>query len=278
MWTKTAAQLNAVFGDRYVQDDWAPDLIKYNEKYYITGTVGLNDYTNSYNKTYYRTIVIFEADSPLGEYKLISKKNTAKETAPLAKNKNGRVTPKYGSELGGITTAGWDSIDSTIYVENGTPYLLWSDEWTNYSGNGNKGNYYYAKLTDDLSMLAETPKLMFTPSSFVSAHKTTDSVWLHKTKAGDLLAIYTSFDNDDNYCVHYARSSNDSVSGSWTYVGALYDKTNANLALIAPDTGEKPSVGMQMCLKLLTDNFIYLCICIRTIRTVQVRAGGAVRR
>lgn len=270
---KSVIDLSATFGDRYVQDDWAPDLIKFNGKYYITGTVGLNDYTNSYNKTFYRTIVIFEADSPLGEYRLISKKNTAKDTAIWAKNRNGRVAPKYGTELGGITTAGWDSIDSTIYIENGMPYLLWSDEWTNYSGNGSKGNYYYAKLTDDLSMLAETPKLMFTPSSFVSAHKTTDSVWVHKTKAGDLLALYTSYDSNGNYCVHYARSSNDLITGSWSYVGVLYDKTNPDLALIAPNTGEV-AVGGHANIFETVDGQLYLSLHLHQNDSDGVSTGG----
>ena len=270
---KSVIDLKATFGDRYVQDDWAPDLIKFNGKYYITGTVGLNDYTNSYNKTFYRTIVIFEADSPLGEYRLISKKNTAKDTAIWAKNRNGRVAPKYGTELGGITTAEWDSIDSTIYVENGVPYLLWSDEWTNYSGNGNIGNYYYARLTDDLSMLAETPKLLFTPSSFVSAHRTTDSVWVHKTKAGDLLAIYTSYDSNGNYCVHSARSSNDLITGSWSYVGVLYDKTNPDLALIAPNTGEV-AVGGHANIFETVDGQLYLSLHLHQNDSDGVSTGG----
>ncbi|MGN1052161.1 MAG: family 43 glycosylhydrolase [Candidatus Scatosoma sp.] len=258
-WTLTqAVDLKTVFGSRYKEGyAWAPDLIKFGGKYYIVGTVGLTDYTGKNCDGFYRTTVIFRADSPTGPYTLISKKNTAKETAL----NNGLITPVYGTDLGGITAAAWCSIDATIYAEGNTAYLVWSDEHTNYSSG--TGNYYYAKLSSDLSCLAEKPKLLFKPSSWVSAHKTTDSVWIHKAENGELLALYTTFDAKKNYCVHYARSSATSIananSSTWSYAGVLYSKTDDGYNITCAGHNYK-SVGGHANLFKTIDGQLYMVL------------------
>ena len=270
-WTYHAVvNLNEVFGSTYVSGThWAPDLIRIGNKYYLTGTIGLTGYSTYYG-TQYATIVIFESDSPTGTYKLISRQNNAVGNS----SNKGLVAPSYGTALGGITPQGWNSIDSTIYVENGVPYLLWSDEWNNYSNKA--GNYYYAKLSDDLSMLAETPKLLFTPSKFNSAHGTTDAVWLHKAASGDLLAVYTSYDSKSNYCVHYARSSNGLISGSWSYVGELYSKTTEGLYLNCanPNHNYTASVGGHANTFKTIDGQIYLILHLHMNNNDGVGTGG----
>lgn len=235
----TVVDLSAVFGDLFVSGTgWAPDLIEVGGKYYLVGNVRLTDYDNTsgYYDDSYMAIVIFEADTPIGPYKLISKQNTAQNKTTgfwiWKEDAQGQVTPVYGTKLGGITTAGWNAIDGTIFVDGNDVYLLWSDEWTNYSDY--TGRYYYAKLSDDLSELTEKPKPLFTPASWVSAHKTTDAVWLHKAENGDLLALYSSYESDGSYCVHYARSSNGEIDGTWSYVGVLYSTLSDSTSIVDP--------------------------------------------
>lgn len=105
---------------------WAPEIHKYNDKYYLFGTIKLK---NRCRGTY-----IFSSSSPLGEY------------TPLNKD---ALTPKD-----------WESLDGTLVVDNGIPYLVFCHEWLQVKD----GEIAIVKLTNDLSNSIGNPKILFKAS------------------------------------------------------------------------------------------------------------------
>lgn len=263
----TAVDLKTVFGDRYVGCNFAPDLFRFNGKYYIIGSARLTDYEcttkNGYEaingKYYYMTTLIFVADSPLGEYALLSRKCTTKVWTG--------VNLSYSSDKGGITPATQNCIDASLYVENGVPYLVYSDEWCNYKL-GVGGGYSYARLETDgngnlTGKITGAPKSMFKIKTLDSeSNGTTDAIWMHKTQSGELLAVYTTFDSA-GYCVNYARASGTSITNStWTKAGILYSKAvdGYNINCSNPSHGNVASVGGHANLFRTIDGQLYLVL------------------
>lgn len=72
---------------------WAPECHYYNGKYYLLASYGSAS-------TGHRGTSVFRSSSPLGPFEEIS---------------DGHITPH-----------GWDSIDGTLYVEDGVPYMVLS--------------------------------------------------------------------------------------------------------------------------------------------------------
>jgi GH43 family beta-xylosidase len=103
---------------------WAPEVHKYNGKYYLFGTM--------YSKERGRATQIFVSDKPLGKY------------VPLSKE--------------GITPKKWFSLDGTLYVDKKTPYIFFCHEWLQVTN----GEIYIQELKKDLSDTIGEPKLLFT--------------------------------------------------------------------------------------------------------------------
>ena len=163
---------------------WAPEVHKYNGNYYM-----LASYFSS--KTGHRGSSILKSASPLGPFKEIS---------------DGHVTPHDR-----------DSIDATLYVDNdGTPWLVFVDEWT--CTDDGIGRMDVAKLSDDLTHIVIEPKEIFradTPNW--TDHRVTDGCFLHTTRGGKLLMIWSNFDNDQNYCVGIAHAKDGTPDGEWVH-------------------------------------------------------------
>lgn len=103
---------------------WAPEMHKYKGKYYLIVSAFRNDLG--------RGSIIFMSDKLDGNFKML--------------------TGRY------ITPAGWGCLDATLFVQNGVPYLCFSNEWTTpICGNGD-GSLYMAQLSDDLTELVGKPK------------------------------------------------------------------------------------------------------------------------
>lgn len=170
---------------------WAPEVHRYAGAYYMITT-----YHSS--ATGHRGCTILKADSPEGPFREIS---------------NGQITPHD-----------WDAIDGTLYVdEAGQPWLVFVHEWT--STEDKIGRMAAAKLSSDLTALISEPIELFGARDAAWAtNGVTDGCYMYKTAAGDLLMIWSNWD-DCGYCVGIARSSNGRLDGKWTHDTArLYSK------------------------------------------------------
>ena len=106
---------------------WAPELHKYNDKYYLLVSLKSDDKC--------RGTQIFISDTPDGNF------------IPLTEEP---VTPRY-----------WECLDGTLYVENNVPYMIFCHEWLQVDD----GEICVIKLSEDLKEMVGEPKLLFKGSS-----------------------------------------------------------------------------------------------------------------
>ncbi len=161
---------------------WAPEVHFYNGAYYMFTT-----YHKASND--HRGCVIMRSETPEG---------------PFEKWSEGHVTPED-----------WDCIDGTLYVDpEGQPWMVFVHEWT--CTPDNVGRMAVAKLSPDLKELISEPVDIFRADETGWATGTiTDGPWLYTTKNGDLLMIWSNFD-EAGYGVGIARSSNGKINGKWS--------------------------------------------------------------
>lgn len=178
---------------------WAPEVHKYNGKYYLFATInsdivwkkrkeGWADYT-------WRGTQIFHADSPEGPFRPFSKFVT--------------------------TPTDWMALDGTLWIEDGKPYMVFCHEWVQTED----GTMEAVELRPDLSAMADRPQTLFNgsapdwstgiePSPGSPKGYITDGCFLYRTKTGKLLMIWSSFSNGD-YAIGIAESVTGSVKGPW---------------------------------------------------------------
>ncbi len=171
----------------YADNPWAPEVHKYNGKYYMFTT-----YKSAV--TGKRGSVIMHADNPEGPFKTIT---------------NGQITP-----------SDWDCIDGTLHVdEAGDPWLIFVREWV--SAPGNIGTMAIARLSDDLTRLISEPVEIFKANEpDWAAHTVTDGCWTYKTESGELLMLWSNF-TSNGYCVAVAKSDNGKIDGNWSHCERL---------------------------------------------------------
>ena len=109
---------------------WAPEVYAYDGAYYMFATFTQEGTTNQ------QGTAVLKASSPVG---------------PFAPWSDGPITP-----------AGHSCLDGTLYIENGTPYLVYAHEWQcacrNYSGTGTMN---YVQLSADLKTTVGDAKEWF---------------------------------------------------------------------------------------------------------------------
>jgi hypothetical protein len=160
---------------------WAPEVHKYDGAYYMFTTYHKVDNDH-------RGCVIYRSETPEGPFEMWS---------------DGHVTP-----------SDWDCIDGTLYVDDsGQPWMVFVHEWTGTPDN--IGRMSIAKLSPDLKKFISEPKDIFSATEAKWATGTiTDGPWLYRTRGGDLLMIWSNFD-EAGYAVGIARSSNGKIDGKW---------------------------------------------------------------
>lgn len=187
---------------------WAPEVHSYRGKYYLMGTLHnsksplpyedeekLPVYNGRKAKPHMRGTQIFVADSPEGPFKPVS---------------NGPAPPP------GLMT-----LDGTLYVENGVPYMVYAHEWIQVLD----GTMEAVALTKDLAKRAGEPFLLFKASEAPwvqnQPKKTdgqptyvTDGPCLYRTKNGKLVMLWSSY-RDGLYVETIAYSTSGKLRGPW---------------------------------------------------------------
>ncbi|MDY3761220.1 MAG: family 43 glycosylhydrolase [Eubacteriales bacterium] len=174
----------------YEKDCWAPEVYKYNGSYYMITTYNSSERGSSDGEHKYdgRGTVILRAEDPEG---------------PFTKWSDGQITPDT-----------WDCIDGTLYIDDeGQPWLYFVHEWTSTDGEG--GKFSCAKLSSDLKTLISEPKDVF------NAGGVTDGCFIYTAANGDLLSLWSTYDDDYGYCVNVIRSKN-GIDGDWLFDSMLY--------------------------------------------------------
>jgi len=172
--------------------NWAPEVHKYNGKYYMFATFTQE---NELKGTY-----ILRSDSPLG---------------PFVPHSRGAVTP-----------TDWACLDGTLYISrDGRPYVVFCHEHTQIVD----GTICYAPLSDDLSERIGEPVTLFAASScpYAHVHKrtghfVTDGPFLYRTGTGALLMIWSSFIHDQ-YAEMLVRFRDGEIGPELTHLPPVID-------------------------------------------------------
>ncbi len=172
--------------DDYKKCNWAPEVHKYNGKYYMFTTYTPKETLNPYEN---HGCIIMESDSPEGPFKMIT---------------DGWITPEE-----------WDCIDGTLYVDpDGQPWMVFVHEHTSLEGNG---AFAAAKLSEDFTHFISEPIELFRarePEWAIGG--ITDGCFMYTTKDGQLLMLWSNND-EAGYCLAVARSKSGKLDGEWTH-------------------------------------------------------------
>lgn len=175
---------------------WAPEMHAYRGKYYLFLTF---DSTHRFPEQWRnwlprvkRASQVLVADSPLG---------------PFQPFRNEPTLP-----------ADMMTLDGTLWVEDGVPYMVFCHEWVQIKD----GTVALIRLTDDLSATVGEPTHLFHGSDAPWSQKSpqygchvTDGPWLYRTRGGRLLLLWSS-GSATGYAVGIATSASGRLAGPWT--------------------------------------------------------------
>ena len=200
-------------------DYWAPEVHKYtnpdtNETaYYMFATFRGNQETS----TRLRGTAILKADSPLGPFKEWS------------------VDSGDSSIFGPVTPATQQCLDGTLYIEDGTPYMIYCYEYTDSSAGG-VGGMYYIQLSNDLKQAVSEPVEMFNAQDIMDYGFFDENNWkdsyvtdgpeIYQASDGSLFLLWSTFymksgQTKEQYLQLQVKSDTGKLVGAeW-----LYDET-----------------------------------------------------
>ncbi len=223
-------------GNADIKSVWAPEMHNYKDKYYLFVTLTYGRTlpekkpveTGHWPVMHIRGIHIFQSDNPLGPFE------------PL---KSISFTPEN-----------WMALDGTLFVEKGTPYMVFCHEWVQTID----GTIYYVQLKDYLSGTIGQPLTMFKASSAPGASqspmsgKVTDGCFLYRSPRSDkLFMIWSTNIPGKGYCVVLAHSESGSICGPWKQQKLMYTENGGHgmlfksfegrliMALHQPNSGNK---------------------------------------
>jgi len=176
------------------RDFWAPEVYGYNGKYYLFGSCIAEGRM--------RATHVFVCDTPDGDF------------VPVSKD------PQTPME--------WMCLDGTLWIENGSPYMVFCHEWSQI----NIGTICAVPLSDDLSApigepihlftATDDPDVALTPRKSGAMGAITDGPFLY-TEDGKLRMIWSSKVEGGRYAVLLAESESGSVKGPWKHFGSRFD-------------------------------------------------------
>jgi hypothetical protein len=181
--------------DAEIRGIWAPELHAYRGKYYLfltfnTSTQHSEQWRNWLPRVK-RASSILVADSPLGPFETFSDKPTLPEDMM--------------------------TLDGTLWVEDGVPWMIYCHEWVQIV----VGTMAKIRLADDLSATVGEPTRLFFANDAPWAKRNdeygsyvTDGPWLHRSKSGKLLMLWSGF-GEGGYTVAVAESRSGTLAGPW---------------------------------------------------------------
>lgn len=187
------------------KDFWAPEVHRYNGKYYLFGSCK--------SDVKHRGTHVFVCDTPDGDF------------VPLSDEP--------------ATPSDWECLDGTLFVENGVPYMVFSHEWTQIQN----GEICALRLSDDLKHAIGEPIVLFTATDDPSVTEVkqgsdcyvTDGPFLYREE-GRITMIWSSISNG-RYVVLKSRS--DTLLGKWEHIGSQFDFDGGHAMIFERLDGER---------------------------------------
>ncbi|MFP4281212.1 MAG: glycoside hydrolase family 43 protein [Verrucomicrobiota bacterium] len=182
------------WGGAEMRGIWAPEMHLYEGRYYLFLTFNtdteLCEQWHNWRPRVRRGSQILVGDSPLGPFKPFADEPTL---------------PKE-----------WMTLDGTLYVEDGTPYMVYCHEWVQIVN----GTVEYVELAPDLSRRVSDPTRLFYGNDAPWSERQPEGCWVtdgpsfHRSKSGKLFMIWSSF-GAGGYTVGLAISDSGKLAGPW---------------------------------------------------------------
>lgn len=169
------------------EEIWAPEMHRLGERYYLFASFN--------GRAGGRGTQILRADSPDGPFEVFGPDaNTPPEQRCL---------------------------DGTPWVDrDGTPWLVYCHEWVQLGDGAMRAvrmkQDWSARVGEPLELFRASQAPWVTHLDSAPTNFVTDGPWLHRTKSGRLLMLWSSF-GKDGYTLGLARSDDGYVDGRWTH-------------------------------------------------------------
>ena len=192
-------------------DLWAPELHKYKDKYYLIVSL--------YEQEKGRGSMIFVSERPDRGF------------VPL--------TGEY------ITPAGWGCLDATLFVQNGVPYLYFSNEWITPITNDGDGALFVARLSSDLKRIVSAPKKIVSGKYCgISTRKVigpyegyvAEGPFVYQEKT-DIVLLWSTF-TETGYSIVQSRSKT-GVFGEYIFEKFLFTEDGGHCMVFETFNGER---------------------------------------
>lgn len=217
---------------------WAPEVHKHNGAYYL-----------------FVTLTEDRAARPVAPVDPAHAKMAAPRGTWIFKASSPKG-PFLPVKMGPVPPADWMTLDGTLYVENGQPYMVFCREWIQVGD----GQMCYAPLTDDFAAFTEKPVTFFEASkTMAGAHWVTDGPFFHTSEKGrTLFMIWSNMVKGHGYCVLYRKSESGTLAGPWTKDAILFGKNGGHGMIFKAFDGRvmltlhQPNSGTAERMKLFT--------------------------
>jgi arabinan endo-1,5-alpha-L-arabinosidase len=182
---------------------WAPEVHRFNGKFYLFVTLTSKELLPTPEgrpQNRKRGTEILVADRPEGPFRSFANRSQTPEN--------------------------WMSLDGTLWMEDGAPYMIFCHEWIQITD----GTMDLVRLKGDLSAPAGEPVTLFhsTDAPWTRCRgdlgelfegkryhaSITDGPWLHRTKNGKLIMLWSSY-GPTKYATGIAVSKTGKVAGPW---------------------------------------------------------------
>ncbi len=200
-------------GDAGIRFVWAPEVHEFNGVFYLFVTLTFRRMLpekepveeDGWPRMHERGTYIYRADAPTGPFK------------PLKASAH--------------TPTDWMALDGTLFVEDGTPYMVFCHEWVQLID----GTMDVVQLKEDLSDTVGKPKVLFRASDAPGAKtgpregKVTDGCFLYRSpKSGKLFMIWSTFVPGSEYCVVLTESESGNIHGPWIKQKLIYKENGGH--------------------------------------------------
>jgi len=209
-WTEKR-QVMRVADDLPVRKVWAPEVHKYKGAYYLFVTLTMEKGT-------YPIASLVENREKFIEPRGTWVYRADKPTGPFEPVKNGPVPPQD-----------WMTLDGTLYVEDGKPYMVFCHEWCQMAD----GRMCYAPMSPDLASFTAPSVTMFKATEAMpGAGVVTDGPFFYRSpKNGALYMIWSNSlerNGKREYCVFLRKSSSGRLAGPWSKDSLLFGENGGH--------------------------------------------------
>ena len=229
-WTKPQNVMRAPGWCGYV---WAPEIHRWKDAWYMFVTL-------KEKRELHRPIKTMVPGEPDWEHGPGAATNSTCHAVWVYRSEN-PMGPFRPVSDDAIVDREWVSLDGTLAVEDGKPWMVFTHDWAQVK----VGTYELAPMSDDLTRFLAPPRTLFTAAAFdmEKDRGVTDGAFVYRSpKSGKLFMIWSTHNparpHGRDYCVVLTESASGRLAGPWTNHRLLFDDNGGHGMIFRKTDGE----------------------------------------